>query len=121
MLMPYDARSHHIINASVFAAMPSEARLISVSRGNLIDEAALREALHSGQIAGAGLDVFAHEPLVPSDPIWTAPNTIITPHIGGMSDIFKQQALHHMTDNMIAFATGGAGSLQGTVRHSQNN
>lgn len=117
-LMPYDASSHHIINASVFAAMPSSAALISISRGDCVDEDALREALRTGQIAGAGLDVFAKEPLHPDDPIWSAPNVLITPHIGGMSDIFRQQALPRLADNLTAFAASGAAQLHGLVKRN---
>jgi len=114
-LTPYDASTHHIIDASVFAAMPASAFLINISRGGCVDEAALLKALETGQIAGAGLDVFASEPLDASAPIWSAPNVLITPHIGGMSDIYKKQALPHVAHNLTAYATGGADDLRGIV------
>ncbi|MBT0956637.1 D-2-hydroxyacid dehydrogenase [Alphaproteobacteria bacterium KMM 3653] len=121
VLLPYDAGSHHIINAEVFAAMKPEAKLINISRGGCVDELALRRALESGQIAGAGLDVFASEPLDPSDPIWSAPNVLITPHIGGMSDIYKQQALPLIAQNLNAYASGGAGDLSGRVQRGKGS
>lgn len=114
-LMPYDASSHHIIDASVFAAMPSSATFISMSRGDCVDEDALKEALRNGQIAAAGLDVFANEPLRPDDPIWSTPNVLITPHIGGMSDVFRQQVLPRLATNLTAFAADKTARLQGLV------
>lgn len=54
-----------------------------MARGGILDQAALVEALHSGQIGGAGLDVATHEPLPPDDPLCTAPNVLIAPHFGG--------------------------------------
>ena len=116
VLTPYEARTHHIIDASVFEAMPAQAYLINISRGGCVDEAALIKALETGQIAGAGLDVFATEPLPPDDPLWSAPNLLITPHIGGMSDIYKQQALPLVAENLNAFATDGPDALPGLVK-----
>lgn len=115
VFLPYDAASHHIIDASVLAAMRPSAMLINMSRGGCVDEGALRVALESNVIAGAGLDVFATEPLHPSDPIWSAPNVLITPHIGGMSDIYKQQALPYVADNLNAYADSGTANLRGLV------
>jgi phosphoglycerate dehydrogenase-like enzyme len=63
--------------------MRRDAILINVSRGKLVDEAALAEALAAGEIGGAGLDVFEHEPLAPSSPLWALPNAIVTPHVAG--------------------------------------
>jgi phosphoglycerate dehydrogenase-like enzyme len=118
VLTPYDASTHHIIDAAVFAAMPAHAYLVNISRGGCVDEAALIEALETGQIAGAGLDVFAQEPLAPENPLWSAPGVLITPHIGGMSDIYQQQALPLVADNLNAFAAHGRGALRGLVKRS---
>ncbi len=118
VLTPYEASTHHIIDASVFAAMPAHAYLVNISRGGCVDEAALIDALETGQIAGAGLDVFATEPLPPDDPLWSAPNILITPHIGGMSDIYKQQALPLVAENLNAFATHGPDALRGRVKRT---
>ncbi|OSP54888.1 D-2-hydroxyacid dehydrogenase [Pseudoruegeria sp. SK021] len=119
VLLPYDATSHHIIDATVLAAMRPSAMLINISRGGCVDEVALRSALEQGQIAAAGLDVFATEPLTPDDPIWTAPNILITPHIGGMSDIYKHQALPSVAHNLTAYSTGGAGQLRGLIQRDK--
>ncbi len=75
-------RSRGIIGAADLAAMKSTAYIVNTSRGPLIDQDALIAALHAGTIAGAGLDVFDTEPLPPGHPILAAPNTLLTPHLG---------------------------------------
>jgi glyoxylate reductase len=77
---PLTMETRHLANAALFKTMPRHAILINISRGSVADEAALAEALHSGEIAGAGLDVFENEPEVHPRLI-TAPNCTILPHI----------------------------------------
>jgi phosphoglycerate dehydrogenase-like enzyme len=72
-----------VIGREVLAALPPRAWLINVSRGALVDEPALLEALRAGRLAGAVLDVFGEEPLPPDSPWWDAPNVIVTPHASG--------------------------------------
>jgi phosphoglycerate dehydrogenase-like enzyme len=117
-LTPYDAKTHHIIDAKIFEAMPAHSYLVNLSRGGCVDETALLGALKNGDIAGAGLDVFAKEPLPENDPLWAAPNILITPHIGGMADIYKQQALPLVARNLNAFAAGGPSALSGLVKRN---
>lgn len=74
-----------LLDATVLAAMKPGAYVYNVGRGSLIDEKALVAALQSGQLAGAGLDVFATEPLPPQHAFWTMENVIVTPHSGGRS------------------------------------
>lgn len=83
--MPLTDASRGIIGRAVIAALPPTARLINVSRGALVDEPALLEALQNGRLAGAVLDVFAQEPLPPDSPWWDAPNVIVTPHASGVT------------------------------------
>lgn len=83
--MPLTDTSRGIVGREVIAALPPTAWLINVSRGALVDETALLEALRSGQIAGAVLDVFAQEPLPPDSPWWDAPHVIVTPHASGVT------------------------------------
>jgi D-2-hydroxyacid dehydrogenase (NADP+) len=106
VLVPYSPSTHHLINASVLAAMKPTAYLINVARGGVIDETALIEALRSHRIAGAGLDVFTNEPLPASSPLWSLDNVIITPHVGGMSDIYAEQILPLLLHNVRAYIEG---------------
>ena len=79
---PATPETHHLINAGTLQLMQRGSYLINVARGALIDEAALLEALHSGHLAGAALDVYDPEPPMTNHPLFTLPNTICTPHIG---------------------------------------
>jgi len=83
LTMPLTDASRGIIGNEVLAALPAKAWLINVSRGALVDEPALLEALRAGRLAGAVLDVFGEEPLPPDSPWWDAPNVIVTPHASG--------------------------------------
>ena len=115
VIAPYSPETHHLIDAGVLAAMRPSAFLINISRGGCVDEAALLAHLQAGRIAGAALDVFETEPLPAGNPLWSQPNVIVTPHIGGMSDIYAQQALPILVANLRAYETGGAAALQNRV------
>jgi len=82
---PRTPETYHLIGPEEFALMKETAYLVNVSRGGIIDEIALVEALENGRIAGAGLDVCEQEPLPPDSPLWDAPNLILTPHRAGSS------------------------------------
>lgn len=82
--LPHTEATHHLLNAHTLAKLPKGALVISVGRGEVIDEAALFSALESGQIGGAGLDVREQEPPVVSK-LETHPNVIVTPHVAGIS------------------------------------
>jgi phosphoglycerate dehydrogenase-like enzyme len=79
-------RSRGIVGAGDIALMKRGAYLVNTSRGPLVDQAALIAALKEGRIAGAGLDVFDEEPLPPGHPILSAPNTVLTPHLGYVTE-----------------------------------
>jgi len=82
---PVTPSTHQMIGREQLAAMKSTAYLLNVSRGALVDEAALVEALREKKIAGAGLDVFQKEPLPADSPFWEMENVLITPHTAGMN------------------------------------
>jgi phosphoglycerate dehydrogenase-like enzyme len=85
LTLPLTETSRGIIDAEVLAALPPSAWLINVSRGALVDEPALLEALREHRLAGAVLDVFGQEPLPSDSPWWDAPNVIVTPHASGVT------------------------------------
>lgn len=82
---PLTDQTRHLINRSTLASMRDGAILVNTGRGGLIDDAALIEALRSGKLAAAGLDAFSNEPLVGEHHYRDVPNTILTPHVGGVS------------------------------------
>ena len=83
--VPLTEESRGLIDRAVIAAMPDHAWLVNISRGPVVDEAALLEALRAKKVGGAVLDVFAEEPLPADSPWWDAPNTIVTPHASGVT------------------------------------
>ncbi len=102
---PLTDETHHLINRDILAALPSHAIVINTARGPVIDEEALAEALHSGTLGGAGLDVFENEPEV-HPKILNAPNCVITPHIAS--------ATHHSRKSIGMLAANAIiGVLQG--------
>ena len=83
--VPLNPQTRHIIDARAFELMKPSSVLINVARGELVDEAALIEALQNGRIKGAGLDAFASEPLDPDHPFLHLPNVVTTPHMGAFT------------------------------------
>ena len=84
--VPLSRNTHHLLNAERLAALPNQAIVINASRGGLIDELALAQALTNGKIAAAGLDVFEIEPLPRDSPLRHAPNLFMSPHAAFYSD-----------------------------------
>lgn len=83
---PLTPQTRGLIGVRELAALPPHAGLVNVARGEVVDQAALIDALVQDRLAGAYLDVFEHEPLPPKSPLWNLPNVIATPHSAGASD-----------------------------------
>lgn len=98
--------SRHIINHLSLRHMKPGACLINIARGDLVDEAALIEALQNERIAGAGLDTFSVEPLPPDNPLWDAPNVLITPHVTPPLADRTERSLAIIADNKRRLEAG---------------
>jgi len=83
--MPLTSKTRHMISHAALAKMKANAVLINVARGEIVDEAALLQALNSGRLRGAGIDVFSKEPVDPQHPLLQLPNVIATPHVAGVT------------------------------------
>ena len=94
------------IGAAELARLPAGAVVVLVSRGGVVDEEALVEALAAGRVRGAALDVFAREPLPPESPLWGLPNTLLTPHISGASRLFWRRQTELVTENIRRYLAG---------------
>jgi phosphoglycerate dehydrogenase-like enzyme len=106
VLLPGSPENRHAIGEAVFRAMKPTACLINISRGGVVDEAALVRALRDGWIAGAGLDVFEKSPLPPDSPLWDLPNLFITPFVGGQSDRYEEKIMSIVEPNLRFFSEG---------------
>lgn len=123
LVVPLTDRTQGLIGATQLASMRPTARLINVGRGGLVDEAALVDALRSGTIAGAALDVFAEEPLPADSPLWAMDNVIVSPHMSadfhGWLDALASQfmdnldrwldgePLTHVVDKRLGYVSAG--------------
>lgn len=117
LLTPLTAATRNSVGAGVFAAMKPSSFLINLARGGVVDEPALVEALTSGRIAGAALDVFNEEPLPSDHPFWAMQNVIITTHQGGFCDVYIDYALPTVETNMERFLKGDIGGMINVVEH----
>jgi phosphoglycerate dehydrogenase-like enzyme len=103
---PRTAKSEKMIGPEQFDAMKPGAVLVNISRGALVDEMALVEALREGKIRGAGLDVFQEEPLPESSPLWDMPNVLITPHNAGANPNYNRRFTELFCDNLARYLRG---------------
>jgi phosphoglycerate dehydrogenase-like enzyme len=102
---PKTAETTHLIGAAELRAMKPTAFLVCVTRGGIIDEAALAAALRNGELAGAGLDVFEREPLPPDSPLWELENVIITTHLAGASQRRPQRTFEFFRENLRRYVS----------------
>lgn len=98
--LPLTETTKNIINSREFELMKTDAYLVSLGRGGQVNETALLHALREKQIAGAVLDVFNTEPLPQDNPLWTAPNLVITPHIAGNTDRYNDMVVELFKENL---------------------
>lgn len=106
LTLPLTRDTHHLIGEPELRAMKDTAILVNIGRGGLVDERALERALQTGQIAGAGLDVFETEPLPESSPLWRMENVIITPHMAGDTPHYDRRALEIFLGNLRRYGAG---------------
>jgi lactate dehydrogenase-like 2-hydroxyacid dehydrogenase len=105
--VPGGPATRHIVDAAALAAMRPHAHLINIARGDVVDEAALIAALTERRIAGAGLDVYEREPVVP-DALRRLDNVTLLPHLGTATAEVRTAMGMMVVDNLIAFAEGRA-------------
>jgi phosphoglycerate dehydrogenase-like enzyme len=106
VFLVFSERSRNLLRAADFAAMKRGAILVNVSRGPIVDEGALIDALRSGHLLGAGLDVFDHEPLPPGHPFRELDNVVASPHVGYVTEQLFRSAWERMAEDVIAYLEG---------------
>jgi phosphoglycerate dehydrogenase-like enzyme len=104
--VPLTEETRQMIAEAELKAMKPSAYLVNIGRGKTVDEAALVEALEAGRLAGAGLDVFAEEPLPEDSPLWKMQNVIITCHYSGVTPMYNRRAFGIFLDNLKRFQAG---------------
>ncbi|MFS2199822.1 2-hydroxyacid dehydrogenase [Pseudomonas sp. Pseusp3] len=106
LTLPLTADTEGLIGAEQFALMRPETIFINISRGKVVDEAALIETLRAGRIRAAGLDVFEREPLNPDSPLLQLNNVVATPHIGSATHETREAMARCAVDNLLAALAG---------------
>jgi len=104
--VPLTEATHHLIDADALERMKPSAILVNTSRGGVVDQAALADALRRGAIAGAALDVTDPEPLPADDPLLDAPNLLVVPHIGSATRSTRARMADLAVDNLLAALAG---------------
>jgi phosphoglycerate dehydrogenase-like enzyme len=100
------AETEHVVDAAVIDALPDHAVLVNVARGRHVDTDALVAALEEGRLGGAALDVTDPEPLPDGHALWTAPNTVITPHVGNTPTMGRVLLTARVTENVARYGRG---------------
>jgi D-3-phosphoglycerate dehydrogenase len=103
---PSTPATERLIGAAEFALMKPSAVLINTARGEVVDEAALVDALRNGAIAAAGLDSFSPEPPAADNPLWALPNVIVSPHVGGVTEEARRGVSTMTVGNVLALLEG---------------
>ncbi len=103
---PITQKTRGTIGVDEFDAMKNGAVLVNVARGAIVDEPAMMHALESGKLGGVCLDVFHKEPLQVDSPLWDMPNVIISPHVGGATNLYGLRGAATVADNLKAYLAG---------------
>jgi phosphoglycerate dehydrogenase-like enzyme len=103
---PETAETRGLLDAEALARLKPGAVLVNVGRGKLVDEEAMVAALKDGRLRGAGLDVYAHEPLAEGHALWGLPNVLLTPHVSAVTRRFWEREAALMTRNLRRYLTG---------------
>jgi phosphoglycerate dehydrogenase-like enzyme len=106
LVAPHTDETERLIGAAELALLPRGAFLINIGRGATVDEPALVEALRSGRLGGAALDVFAEEPLMPDSPLWSMSNVLVSPHSGSTSDRENARIAELFCENLRRYLAG---------------
>ncbi|HEV8247514.1 MAG TPA: D-2-hydroxyacid dehydrogenase [Polyangiaceae bacterium] len=106
LVLPKTRQTDRLLDARRLGLMKPGAFVYNIGRGNAIDEPALIEALRSGALAGAGLDVFDREPLAVDSPLWSLPNVIISPHAAGYTPRYRRRFADIFADNLERYVSG---------------
>lgn len=106
LAVPLTPESANLIDAAAIAALPVGAYVVNVARGEVLDQRALAEALRSGRLGGAALDVFVEEPLPADSEMWDLPNTIVTPHSSGMTNQLAGRTTDRFIENLHRYVAG---------------
>ncbi len=104
--LPLTPQTRGLIGRAEIEAMKPGARLLNVARGGIVDEAALADALASGHLAGAAIDVYATEPMAPDNPLRSAPNTVLTPHLGASTAEAQERVAVEMAEQLLEALAG---------------
>lgn len=106
LTVPLTRETHHLLDARRIALLRGGAYVYNVSRGAVIEERALVDALRAGKLGGAGLDVFEEEPLPVTSPLWDLDNVILTPHVSGGTPLYYDRAAALFAENLERFLAG---------------
>jgi len=106
--LPLTPETDNLLHRERLALLPAGAYFYNIARGKVVDEVALAEFLQTGHLAGAGLDVFAEEPLPPTSPLWSMRNVLVTPHCAGSLPNYRERALAIFLENLRRLRQGEA-------------
>jgi len=106
LIVPHTPQTEKMIGTRELALLPRGAYFINIARGAVVDEPALIEALRSGHLSGAALDVFSEEPLPPSSPLWEMSNVLVSPHSASTSDRENGRITDLFCDNLRRYLAG---------------